>query len=588
MTHADRDAAPLRVAIVGVGPKGLFALERLLDQAHRAGSHALLDIDLFEPHPVPGAGPVYDPAQPGCLRMNFAADQLDLWGARSRAVPAEERRSFLDWRHDVGHHDDDGPLDEPYPSRGLVGRYLADGLACMRANAPAGVTITLRRAGVRAIERMDCTWTVIADGNAPPLAYDEVVVAVGHATLPDEGPAGHPWPHAAPLIPAVFPVTRWLAPARVAPGATIAVRGFALTFLDAAIALTEGRGGVFEAGDHPYRLRYAPSEHDPALILPFSRGGRPMLAKPDPALAAGIPALEEIARSGRAEILALRHSPTPIAGLVSIVANAAAGGLLAATGRARNGEALRRARAAAAEWLLAATGGGLPAADIAPVDEIERSLAVGTGLRSPDLQWALGHTWRSLYPAIVERLSGDGLAQHEWPEFRRLAAQMERVAFGPPPVNAAKLLALIAGGRVDLTHVAGAHLETRGAVTSLRSAHGERAVGVVLNAVLPQPGALRSDHGLLEQLVGAGHARIVAGRRGLHVTADAGCIGRDGRRTEGLSALGRPTEDCVIDNDTLSRTLHPHADRWARRVARRAARRRAPSERSPALPRGAP
>lgn len=586
MTHEHRDAGPLRVAIVGVGPKGLFALERLLHHAHRAGSHALLDIDLFEPHPVPGAGPVYDPVQPEYLRMNFAADHLDLWGARSRAVPAEERRSFLDWRHEVGHHGDDGPPDEPYPSRGLVGRYLADGLARMRGNAPAGVTITLRRAGVCAIERMQCTWTIVADGNAAPQAYDEVVVAVGHATLPDEGPAGS-WPHAAPLIPAVLPVTRWLSTVRVKPGVTIAVRGFALTFLDAAIALTEGRGGVFEADDHPYRLRYAPSEHDPALILPFSRSGRPMLAKPDPALAAGIPALAGIARSGRAEILAVLHSPAPIAVLVSIVANAAAAGLLAATDRARSGEPLRRARAAAAKWLLAAADGSLPAADVAPVDEIERSLAVGVGLRSPDLQWALGHTWRSLYPAIVARVSGDGLAQHEWPRFRRLAAQMERVAFGPPPVNAAKLLALVASGRVDLTHVARAQLATRGAVTSLRSAHGERAVGAVLNAVLPQPGALRSDRGLLEQLVGAGHARIVAGRRGLQVTADAGCIGRDGRRSEGLSALGRPTEDCVIGNDTLSRTLHPHADRWARRVAQRAAR-RAPSERSPALPRGAP
>jgi hypothetical protein len=35
--------------------------------------------------------------------------------------------------------------------------------------------------------------------------------------------------------------------------------------------------------------------------------------------------------------------------------------------------------------------------------------------------------------------------------------------------------------------------------------------------------------------------------------------------------IGRATEDSVIGNDTLSRVLHPHADRWALRVGARLA-----------------
>ena len=52
-------------------------------------------------------------------------------------------------------------------------------------------------------------------------------------------------------------------------------------------------------------------------------------------------------------------------------------------------------------------------------------------------------------------------------------------------------------------------------------------------------------------------------------TADGTCRARDGSLSPGLSAIGRPTEDSVIGNDTLSRTLHPHADRWAGSVVRR-------------------
>ena len=52
------------------------------------------------------------------------------------------------------------------------------------------------------------------------------------------------------------------------------------------------------------------------------------------------------------------------------------------------------------------------------------------------------------------------------------------------------------------------------------------------------------------------------------VAPDACCLASDGTRIRGLSALGRPTEDVVIGNDTLSRSLHSAADLWAERVAR--------------------
>jgi len=564
MPGAADDDLRLRVAIVGVGPKGLFALERLLDHAHRAGPLTGLDVDLFEPHPVAGAGPVYDPDQPAYLRMNVAAEQLNMWGDRTRAVSAGDRRSFVDWRRETGVEGH----DQRYPPRALIGRYLAGGLAGMRTAAPRHVTITQRRTSAHELWRSGSSWTIATSDGTVRHGYDEVLVAVGHAT--GGGDWAHAsWPHAAPLIPAVFPVTR-LAPEHVAPGATVAVRGFALTFLDAALALTEGRGGVFAPDDHPYRLRYTPSSDDAGVIVPYSRTGRPMLAKPDPSLAAGIPALTAIARSARAQILALSQDFGVRDDLLPILAAAVEASLLAA-GRER-----QDARMSAERRLRVACDGLAPPTSLAPAQEIGRSLAVGAGLAAPDLSWALGQTWRALYPALVTRLSHGGLSAQQRPTFHALATQMERVAFGPPAVNAAKLLALIAAGRVDLTHVTGAQLQGDSQMTVICSALGERGVDVVVDAVLPQPGAHRSDSGLLERLVTDGHARIVDGGRGLQVDADGGCIGAEGNRTTGLSAIGRPTEDCVIGNDTLDRTLHPHADAWARRVIGLAPRERTP------------
>ncbi len=556
------DEERLRVAIVGLGPKGLFALERLLHHARVVG--AAIDVDVFEPSEHPGAGPVYDPTQPAYLRMNLAADRLTMWPGESLAVAACDRLSFVQWRtRECGVVD-----GERFPPRAQVGRYLAWGLAAMLRAAPPGVRVTLRRSEVRAVVRRGARWRVVecaarALAAGPMTAasavarvdrdYDEVLVATGHSR-------SHGWSpdDAVPVVPAVFPVTRWLSPDRVPAGATVAIRGFALTFIDAALALTEGRGGTFELGDHPYRLRYDPSAADAGLILPFSRSGRPMLAKPEPQLAAGVPALEEIAGAGRDEILALAPGFGVRDELLEILASTVAASLVAAT----------RPAPAARAWLDAACDGHAPPAGMAAVAELERSLAVGAGMHPPDLQWALGHVWRSVYPALVTRLGGAAMSEREWPVFRRLAAQMERVAFGPPAINAAKLLALVEAGRVDLTCVAGGRVTSAAGQATLDSDDGARAIDLVIDAVLPGPGAAGSP--LLAQLVGHGHARIARGQRGLDVAPDGSCFGRDGARAPGLSAIGRPTEDSVIGNDTLDRTLHPHADRWALRVTERA------------------
>jgi uncharacterized NAD(P)/FAD-binding protein YdhS len=493
-----------------------------------------MQVDVFEPHCAPGAGPVYDPDQPEFLRMNFAADKLDLWWPSSRAVPAHRRRSFIAWRADEEGGDDE------YPPRAQAGRYLRHGFEVLLRSAPENVDVVLHRSAVESVRPWEGGWEVAAGGSIA--RYDEVLVAVGHQGTSPAGLAKD-WSHATPLVPAVFPVGRMLSRADVAPGSAVAIRGFALTFIDAALALTEGRGGTFEPLDHPYRLRYTPGPDDARVLLPFTRSGQPMLAKPSPALAGGVPALAAIAAEGRERIDAIAQSVRLRDDLLPILADVAYASLMAA-------------------------GGDTASEELAPAAAIERSLAAGAGLMPPGRSWALGHTWRALYPALVARLGDDGLHAPDWPAFLRLAGEMERLAFGPPPVNAAKLLALIDAGRVDLTHLRGGTIMSEGGRTRLRSSGGETTVDVAVDAVLPPPGAF-GHAGLLADLVADGHARIAPGRRGLDVAGDATCRALDGSVSRGLAAIGRPTEDSVIGNDTLSRSLHPHADDWARRVALR-------------------
>ena len=513
---------------------------------------AHLDVAVFDPAERPGAGPNYAPDLPSYLLMNFAAEQIDMWPRRGALAPVGSRPTFSEWRDPAGP-----PSEARYPARAAVGRYLAEGFGQLLAAAPAAVRIDHRRSRIESLTSDDGKW--IADSGR----FEEVLLAPGHAQRSEAGLDRDAIGRGVRLVPAVFPVAEMLGEAAVPPRSQVAIRGFALTMIDAALALTEGRGGRFRRERGGHRLQYQDGDRSPAVILPFSRSGRPMLAKTGPEWSRERdldrllgPALDRIARL-----------PSPIDVRRDLLP---ALGAVAAEALARL-ESRSEETTALSGWLEAAIGIEPPRAELSPEAELARSVAIAAGTEPPDQQWALGHAWRATYPAIVARFGAEGLEPEQWPAFRRLATRMERIAFGPPPINAAKLAALIDAGVVDPLLSRG-QLELRSESTWLAQPGGGRRVDVVIDAVLPEPGAVGLAQPPIPRLLADGLVRVATGRRGLELTPDIVCVGAGGEPTPGLAAIGRPTEDWVIGNDTLSRTLHDEPDRWAGRVVESAVR----------------
>ena len=107
---------PLTLAVVGDGPKALFALEELCAQLSDAAAHGALralEITVVAPGPVEGTGAAYDVTQPHSLRLNVDAALLD--------VPATGTSpSFRDWV--AAAHPT--LVSATYPPRAVVGEYL--------------------------------------------------------------------------------------------------------------------------------------------------------------------------------------------------------------------------------------------------------------------------------------------------------------------------------------------------------------------------------------------------------------------------------------------------------------------------------
>ena len=188
----------------------------------------------------------------------------------------------------------------------------------------------------------------------------------------------------------------------VPPGARVAIRGFALTMIDAALALTEGRGGRFDGGSAAalaYGIRAVTlAGRDPAVLAnraaDAGKDGPEWSRERD---------LERTARRRPSTAsLACRRRSTFATTSCRHWAPSRSKRSLGWDPRATRQTAL-------SAWLEAATGIEPPCAHLSPAAELARSVAIAAGTEPPDHQWALGHAWRATYPAIVARFGAEGL-----------------------------------------------------------------------------------------------------------------------------------------------------------------------------------
>lgn len=272
-------AEPLSVAIVGMGPRGLSVLERLLIRL--SGRRPLRPVVIWAIDPVAhGPGRVWRTDQPGWLTMNATAGEVTVRSPDNQLLDPGARTtgpSFAAWTTGGS-----GPelQSADYPERRHYGSYLREMFDQLRARAPAGVQVHPILGEATGLERAgDRRWLVVDHGRRR-LRVDKIVLATGHAELAPSEAEGELREHADrhPELRYIGQgLTTDMGLSTVAPGSAVAVRGLGLTFYDVLRSLTLGRGGRFgRSADGT--LRYLPSGREPVLYA-GSRGALPFLAR---------------------------------------------------------------------------------------------------------------------------------------------------------------------------------------------------------------------------------------------------------------------------------------------------------------------
>ena len=531
----------IRIAVIGGGPKSLFALLALHDLIPPVAS-TRVSVDVYDPLP-PGAGSVWRVSQPDVMRLNVSASIVD----SSSSLSKENFASWIDRTAPEMSR-------ENYPPRALVGRYLSEQfqLLCQHGR----ISVAHVPLVVSCVEREESLWRV--SGPFCSQQYDEVLLAMGHGLA--DAPPAKPLTGALNSKPLIGDYSS-LSMAEVPSKSAVWIRGAALTAYDVALLLTEGRGGTWQSGgEDSVDIEYIASGEEPQRITLASRSGSLMDPKSE-TVPADVAACLAVYRQR------LRHWGVEVREAMPDVGRRLSGMWVVLLSCAVDCAHLMGSQISALGlWRTALTGesvGAGPNATKPPLranaaTRLRNSLSVNQ-LRAPvTTGWIWARVWSGLYAELVVAMDRLPRDIGDWCQFTRVARNLERFAFGPPELTARKLVALFNAGILDV------------------AIPGEPppAGAVLVDAVTPGPGVLRQaapegcpNSDLIAQLLRAGEVSVRPGDRGLLTEADGTCLARDGSRNESLAALGRPTEDPTLGHDTLNRSLHGEHRLWAQRVA---------------------
>ncbi len=559
-SEANRNIGPVpfKTAVIGGGPKGLYALDHLITELSLSGITEPVELYWFNAADDFGSGPNYRRDQPEYLLINYCIANIDAWYPYVNRSAGQ--LNLADWiRKNKASERPVRPED--FASRALVGRYLQEVMSQIMQSRPSNLQIKLINANVSGLNYQD-GFTIKTNDPANTFYADNVLLATGHcytnskllsnsfvltpSKTNDQGC----------YINNAYPLTGLK---KVEDQSKVGVLGLGLTFIDVVLTLTEGRGGHFDEQN-----RYQSGGREP-LIYACSRNNLPILARGPVYTNQGYQ-LFYFTGAWRQHMSALRKTrkidfKEEILPLVEQEIQFAYYSTLLETRDPKAIQKYLRDKPVQKQFGLQKLLFELPApedaAGVSLSESIEYNIreAEKGELKSPLM--AAAAVWRELTPIIREFYKEGGLigASQQFLH-EELMGAFCRTSFGPPVDNMKKILSLINAGIICIPQP---------------PAHEQVEVDYIVDARVGKPALAKGNASLYQQLLDDGLITPFDNdgyQPGCPDMDATGQVRNESKSQIPLFCYGTNTEGVLLDNDSLSRTANNTGLLWAKTVIR--------------------
>ena len=277
---------PIRIAVVGAGPRGIVALERICANAPLIAPGVPVEVHLIDPYPA-GGGRVWRRDQDRLLLMNTVSSDVTVFTdvsvpCEGPIIPGPTQYQYaravtddaLPGLEDAEREEAAGMLPWSYGTRAMNGAYLRWALDHIISTAPAEIDVRFHSTRAVALDDTDGGRQLLRlEDEEQALPCDAVVLSQGHFdVVPTKDQLllarfaeRHGLVYREPTSPAEADLSA------LRPGEPVVLRGLGLSFYDYMTMLTQGRGGRFHR-DADDRLHYEPSGREPLLYAGSGRG----------------------------------------------------------------------------------------------------------------------------------------------------------------------------------------------------------------------------------------------------------------------------------------------------------------------------
>ena len=568
------------VGIIGIGPRGSYALEVFIIELVKKKSLSHIHLLLFEASGKYGSGQVYQEDQSSTNWINICERILLLEGREIIEYEGLVIPKFPSYHEWIKKDYSKIPKSEAdiYSPRIKIGRYLQERFHSL--------IIPLLESDIVSTHEERVEDVIIEDkGNISVVTnvntyhdIDELLLTIGHQpTEPDDQIVK--WNNHAEennqvsLYKSPYPLSQYVNSEKLTAKSQIGIRGFGLAMIDVARGIADNFGDFIIDNNETKSCKYKSGHSLENLFIPFSLDGLPPAPKP---LNAQIdewfkPMDEQVIDfENKIKDVKTQEEASNPEFLINAFAPIAASvySLLPRTYDDSN-LSIDNIKDIILLWMK---DNKHAHPHITPIDQsaeqsMEEFVGMAVGSGAVSLDYCIGQVWRHCQPSIYKHLSFNSCSDDVFEEIIALDERIKRYSYGPPVESIQQMLALIKEGVMNINLANDPEIELTDEGWCFNEGGRSITANMMINSVLDSPKIKVVSSPLVKSMLANDLIKAVHDELGVMTDEHGYVVSENKDKSVPIALLGRLAKGTIIGVDAILECYGVRPQKWASAAA---------------------